>query len=235
MSREHPVTRRAGSAAALLGAAAGSAEILVGTAPWLGNKNDPTTLGIVTVLLALVIGAASLGWRRATTTPRVLAVATAMLVPALLGLTTAGPAWLPAGAAATLAGIAALGHSGGRRTVRDALSAQWSAVLLGFLALIYLSLGIAARGPAGASAIVGALALAGVLPLRRRSRVLAALTLVAGALPFAILTWWSVVAPITAILALALGLPLVLTTVPNARALDPGASAMGTKTEVPVA
>ena len=55
MSRKHPVTRRAGSAAALLGTAAGSAEILVGTAPWLGNKNDPTTLGIVTVLLLLLL------------------------------------------------------------------------------------------------------------------------------------------------------------------------------------
>lgn len=234
MSHEHPVTSRAGFVAALLGAAAGSAEILVGTAPWLGSKNDPTTLGIVTVLLALVIGAAALASGRAATTPRLLAVATAMLVPALLGLTTVGAAWLPAGAAAALAGIAALRRTGGLLQVRDALSAQWPAILLGGLALIYLAIGIIARGQAGASAILAALAVAGVLPLRRRSRLLAAASLVTGVLPVTILTWWSVVAPLTAVLSLVLGLPLVLTTVPSARGVDGGLE-MPVETDAPVA
>lgn len=56
MNREHPTIRRAGLGAALLGTSAGVAQILVGTAPWLGDKNEPTTLGFVTILLAVTVG-----------------------------------------------------------------------------------------------------------------------------------------------------------------------------------
>jgi hypothetical protein len=214
MNREHPIIARAGFGAALLGVAAGIAEVVVGTAPWLGNKNDPTTLGFVTVLLALVIGAAGLGFRWATTPLRALAVVTAMLVPALLGVTTAGAAWLPAGAVAVLGGLAALRHGVDLRSTPGALSEQWPALLLGFLALIYLALGIIARGVTGVLAVSGSLAIAAALLLRHRSRMVAVLMLLAGALPFAVVAWWSVLPPLTATLTLAVGLPLLLTSVP---------------------
>lgn len=210
MNRGQPLVGRAGLVAAVLGTAAGTAEVLVGTAPWLGDKNDPTTLGLVTVLLALVVGAAALGWRRATTTPRALAVAAAMLVPALLGVTTAGAAWVPAGAAAVVGGVAALRHGVRPSSLRPALTAQWPSILLGALALLYLALGIAARGLPGALALVGALAVGAALLVRHRSRAVAAGVLVAGTLPWAVLDWWSVVPPVTAVLALGVGLPLVL-------------------------
>lgn len=220
MNRESPIVVRTGLVAALLGAAAGGAEVLVGTASWLGQKNDPTMLGFVTILLAFVIGTAALGWRRATTPLRVVAVATGMLLPALLGLTTAGAAWLPAGAVAVVGGIAAMHQGGDVRSTPRALSEQWPAVLVGGLALIYLALGITARGLIGVSAVAGSLAIAGALMTRHRSRSVAALVLVIGTLPFGVLAWWSVVPPLTAILALAVGLPLVVGSRPHARIVD---------------
>lgn len=215
MSRAHPIIVRAGFGAALLGTAAGVAEIVVGSAPYLGNKNDPTTLGVVTILLALIIGAAGLALRWATTTLQALAVATAMLVPALLGMTTAGAAWLPAGVVASMGGIAAVRYGVELRSVRRDLNRQWPTILLAllaliYLALIYLALGITARGLVGACAVFGSVAIAGVLTLRHRSATLAARVLVAGVVPFGVVAWSSVVAPLTAILTLVVGLRLIL-------------------------
>lgn len=229
MSPGHPLVGRAGLVAALLGTAAGTAEVLVGTAPWLGDKNDPTTLGLVTVLLALVVGAAALGWRRAVTTPRALAVAAAMLVPALLGLTTAGAAWVPAAAAAVVGGAAALHHGVRPSSLRPSLRAQWPSILLGSLALVYVALGIASRGLPGVLALVGALAVGGTLVLRHRSPALAAAVLVAGTVPWAVLDWWSIVPPATTVLALAVGLPLVL----RRPAAPPGPAVAGRRLVAP--
>lgn len=210
MTHRDQIIARSGLGAALLGTAAGFTEVVVGTAPWLGNKNEPTTLGLVTVLLAFVIGAAGWAWRWATTTPRALAVAAAMLAPALLGVTTAGAAWLPAGAAAVLGGIAALRYGVQPHLVRPALSERWPSILLGCLALIYLTLGITAGGLTGVLAIAGSIAIGAALSLRHRFRATAASVLIVGALPFGVVAWWSIAPPLSAVLVLVVGLPLVL-------------------------
>ncbi len=44
----------------------------------------------------------------------------------------------------------------------------------------------------------------------RRSPALGAVLLAAGTMPFALVTWWSLIAPAAALLALAIGLPLML-------------------------
>ena len=196
MNQANPTIARAGFGGALLGTAAGLAEIFVGTSPWLGNKNDPTTLGLVTVLLALVIGAAGWASTRATTTPRALAVATAMLLPALLGITTAGAAWLPAAAIGVLGGVGALRHSAQLGSIPHALSEHWPTILLGCLALIYIALGVAANGFTGVLAVLGGLAILAAPTLCSTSRTAAAVMLLAGAVPFAAVAWWSVVPPL---------------------------------------
>ena len=227
MNQANPIIARAGFGAALLGTAVGLAEILIGTSTWLGNKNDPTTLGVVTVLLALVIGAAGWASSRATTTPRALAVATAMLLPALLGITTAGAAWLPVAAIGIVGGVGALRHSVRLGSIPHALSEQWPSILLGCLALIYISLGVAARGFAGVLGVFGGLAILAAPTLCPRSRTVAVAMLLAGAVPFAAVAWWGVVPPMTATLILLVGLPLVLSprsprvSNPNAGATPP--------------
>jgi hypothetical protein len=205
----------AGFGAAPLGTAAGAAEVVVGTSPWLGNKNDPTTLGSVTVFLALAVAAAGWAWRWATTTLRAVAVATGMLVPALLGTTTAGVAWLPAGVVAALGGVGALRHGAILGSIQHAVREQWSAILLGCLALIHVALGVIAGGGTGVLAVSGGLAVVAAMPLHRRSRTAATVVLGAGTLPFGAVAWWSVAAPLTGTLILVIGLPLVLSKVLN--------------------
>jgi hypothetical protein len=210
MNPASPIIARAGFGAAVLGTAAGLAEILIGTSPWLGNKNDPTTLGLITVLLAFVIGAAGWASSRATTTPRALAVAASMLLPALLGITTAGSGWLPAAAIGIVGGAGALRHSAQLGSIPHALGEQWPTILLGCLALIYIALGVAARGFTGVLAVLGGLAVLTAPTLCSTSRTAAAVMLLAGSIPFAAVAWWSVVPPMTATLILLVGLPLVL-------------------------
>lgn len=90
-----------------------------------------------------------------------------------------------------------------------ALSRRWAELLVSVLAGIYLFLGLAARGPLGLSAVLGAGAMGAGLWQAPRSRPLATALLVAGTVPFAVAAWWSVAAPLAGTLALAIGVPHV--------------------------
>jgi hypothetical protein len=133
-----------------------------------------------------------------------------MLLPALLGITTAGAAWFPAAAIGVAGGVGALRHSARLGSIPHAMSEQWPLILLGCLALIYIALGIVTRGFAGVLGVFGGLAILAAPTLCPRSRTVAAVMLLAGAVPFAAVAWWSVVPPMTATLILLVGLPLVL-------------------------
>ena len=210
MTRELVIAQRMGFVAGGLGGVAGIAQLLAGTTPWTGNKNDPMTLGVVTLCLAAVLGLTALAATRATTTDRGLAVAATFLLAALLGLTTAGPAWLPAALAGLIAGGLA-GRSAARAgSVGAAIGHNWLPMLLVVLAIVYLALGMTAMGPAGVLGIAGGIAVLGALVVRARSRSLAIALLVVGAVPFAVVTSWSLVTPLTGILLIAIGLPTLL-------------------------
>jgi hypothetical protein len=82
------------------------------------------------------------------------------------------------------------------------------------LAIIYLFLGVTALGVtelgvAGSLGIIGGLTVFAVIVIRHRSRWGATGLLIFGALPFAIFTWWTVVTPLTAVLMLLIGIPLI--------------------------
>jgi hypothetical protein len=200
-----------GSIAALLGVGAGVAEILAGTVTWAGNKNDPTTLGWVTVGLGLVIGAASLSATRPRRPGAQLGAAAILLVCALLGFTTAGSAWIPAAVAAMVAFALVVRRPRPAGAWRAVIRAQWAPALVVVLSLIYLAFGIVARDRVGLLGIAGAVAACIALALHGRShRAAAAAVMVLAAVPFAAATAWSVVTPLTAVLMLAIGLPYVL-------------------------
>jgi len=55
--------------------------------------------------------------------------------------------------------------------------------------------------------VFGAIVIWSAVIAARHSARLARTLLVVGALPFAVLTWWSVVTPLAALLVLAIGLP----------------------------
>ena len=143
--------------------------LATGTTTWTGNKNDPVTLGIVTLILAAFLGLASIATTRATTTDRRLAIASAFLITAMLGLTTAGLVWVPAAVAALAAGGLA-GRSAVRAgSVSAAIVRNWPPTLVVMLAAVYLSLGLTAMGPAGTLGIAGSVAVLGALAMRTRS------------------------------------------------------------------
>lgn len=199
-----------GAIASLLGIAAGAAELVAGTVSWAGNKNDPVILGWVTVGLGLAVGAATVLAARSRGPAAHLAAAATLLVFGLLGLTTAGLAWLPAAVAALVALALVVRRGPGETTWGAVVRAQWTPALVVILAAVYLAFGIVDRGAVGLLGILGAVATVAALAVRRRSRPLAAGVLVVGAVPFAAATAWTLVTPLTAALLLLIGLPFLL-------------------------
>lgn len=195
--------------ATLLGMAAGVAELVVGTSSWIGNKNDPTTLGWVTIGLALGLTAAAAVADRIATADARLAAGLAMVLAALIGLTTAGRVWIPAAIAGATAGAVHVMAAHRRRPIRQLVDNLGPAALLAVLACIYLTFGVVAGGGVGGLGVVGAVAVIVALAIRRRWRLSAAALLIGGAVPFAAVAVWTVVIPLTAVLILAIGLPLV--------------------------
>ena len=75
------------------------------------------------------------------------------------------------------------------------------------VALLYAWVGFASVGVDRAAGLLGAAAILAALAVTDRSRPAAVLLLAGGAVPLAVLTWWSVATPILALLGLLLGWP----------------------------
>ncbi len=196
---------------ASLGVVAGVVQITVGPnmREWVGDKQDTTRLGLATVLLsALALAAATMLWRRPhASAPARLLAAAGLLIPAAICFTTVGRLWFVPGALLVAAGVlVVVGMRGEHREVSHALGRHGFAVLTVLLAAYYVFLGAVALGFAGATGVVGGLLIgAALFAAKRHGARLGAALLVVGALPFAILTWWSVVTPLIAALVLAIG------------------------------
>ncbi len=78
-------------------------------------------------------------------------------------------------------------------------------VALTLCGTLYVALGVTALGAAGAAGILGGLLICSVVPAARHAPRPASAVLVLGAVPFAVATWWSVVTPLLALLALGIG------------------------------
>lgn len=87
----------------------------------------------------------------------------------------------------------------------------WPYALLVALAAIYLAFGVGTGGVGAVAGIGGATAVCISLALRERSRLGAAIVLIVGVTPFAVIASWTAVVPLTALLILAIGLPTVRT------------------------
>lgn len=210
MTTHLTTTYKLGLAAAALSAIAGLIEVVAGSNSWTGDKSEPTTLGILTIVLAAVMATAAYMTARTQTSGSSLAIAAGLAAPALVSFTTAGRFAIPGAALGIVAGGFAIADARQRGSLRHATSHAWPTVLISVLAVIYLAFG-AIAGPIGLLGIAGAAAAIAALMLRHRSRSLAAVVLVVGIAPFAVAAWWSVVIPLTAILLLAIELPQILT------------------------
>ncbi|HEY4844358.1 MAG TPA: hypothetical protein VII89_01565 [Candidatus Dormibacteraeota bacterium] len=77
--------------------------------------------------------------------------------------------------------------------------------LLVILGGLYVYVGVYEIGVARFAGILGGLIIVAATVVGRRSRPIAGSLLLVGTLPLAIATWWSVVTPLVAVLALLLG------------------------------
>jgi hypothetical protein len=196
---------------ASLGIVAGLAELTLGPhiRSWVGNKQDTTRLGLATIALSAIALLAAVAWlRRSQASPGArLLVVVGLIVPGVICFTTVGRAWFVPGALLVVAAaMAAYDLRDDAREVVDTICRNWLAALTVVLGAFYLFLGATALGVAGMLGIVGGSMILAVVTLTSRIPArFASPVLVAAALPFAVLTWWSIVTPVLAILAVAIG------------------------------
>jgi len=127
-----------------------------------------------------------------------------------------GPLLLGAAGLAVVAGPAG--------DVAAAVRRDWLRVLVSVLGGYYLVLAGGTSGTRAALGALGGFAVFAAPWVARRSPRWALVLLVCGALPFAVATWWSVVTPVVAILAIGLGVPVLAASRSHprtARLIDP--------------
>lgn len=77
------------------------------------------------------------------------------------------------------------------------------------VAALYLYVGIGSHGATRTLALAGTFLILIALATATRSPRVARALLVIGALPVAVVSWWSIVTPILGVLAIAIGLPAI--------------------------
>jgi len=217
LERHAKMDRLAGRLAALgatLGVLVGVVDVAVGPSirGWIGNKLNPTPLGLLTVILSAVALAGAVQWERpgGRDGDRRLATALAFLIPAGICFTTIGRLWYLPGVLLLGAAVLVIGASTRDELTHAINPHHWLTGLTALLGGYYLFLGGDALPKAtGVLGILGALAIWAALIATHRSHRLKLTLLVAGTLPFAIATWWSVVTPLIAVLLLSVGPPAI--------------------------
>jgi hypothetical protein len=206
-----PVGAYLATVGASLGIVAGLAELTLGPhiRSWVGSKQDTTRLGLATITLSAIALVAAVTWlqRRETSPGTRLLIVVGLIVPGVICFTTVGRAWYLPGALLVVATATAASElREDTRGVVETISRHWLAALTVVLGAFYIFLGATALGIAGMLGIGGGITILGIVALSSRipTRV-ALLVLVAAALPFAVLTWWSIVTPLLAIVMVAIG------------------------------
>jgi hypothetical protein len=164
---------------------------------------------VATITLSAIALFAGLTWlRRRDASPATrLLIVVGLIVPGVICFTTVGRAWyLPGGLLVVAAAMAASELREDAREVLDTISRWWLAALTVVLGAFFIFLGVTALGVPGVLGIVGGVTILTVVATSSRiPSGVASLILVAAALPFAVVTWWSIVTPLLAIATIAIG------------------------------
>lgn len=202
-----------GLAGAILGMLAGLVQVTVGTRipEWTGAKDDSVALGALTFVLS-AIAALAASWLRAheqLTAQRRVAVVVAFIVPAVLCFTTVGRLWYLPGAL-LLAACASMPAAGNSRDLLAVVRRNWTRGLVSLLGAFVVLMAVSAAPALTLSVGVGGgLAVMAAPWLDLRTNPVIVVAMLMAALPFAILTWWSIASPLVAGLALTIGLTTV--------------------------
>jgi hypothetical protein len=195
-----------------LGIAAGIIQAVAGSRipAWAGGKASPVPLGLLTIVLSAVALACGLGLLAKRASPgRCAALAAGLVIPAGICFTTVGMLWYLPGTlllAATVIAVLAGPPAGVVAAVRH----NWLRVLVSVLGGYEILLAPGAGAATAVLGLTGGLVVIAAPWAGRRSPALGAVLLAVGTMPFALVMWWSLIAPAAALLALAIGLPLML-------------------------
>jgi hypothetical protein len=196
-----------GITGSVIGVIAGTVQALVGAQipAWTGAKQEPVSLGLLTIALSLVAGYAA--HRQAqpnTTVTSRVAYAAALLIPGLLCFTTVGRLWFLPGPLLLAAALFSL----------DSIRHTWTLISRNWLRCMFVLLGAAellmAAGTAPdllAVGAVGGIALIAAATAAR-SRTSLVTLMVLGTVPFTALAWTAVIPVLLLLVVAALAVPL---------------------------
>lgn len=194
-----------------LGMAAGLSQAVAGRhlGSWAGDKADPVALGLLTIALSAVAVAAALVLNAGsiTTGGRRAAVVAGLAVPGLLCLSTVGRLWWIPTTLLLLAAVLVIAAA--PAAIARAIADAWLAVLTTVLGACFVLVAASAGPVLLVFGVASGLAVAVSPWIAHRSRRVALLALVLGAVPFAAVTWWTLLTPVIAVLALVAGLAAI--------------------------
>jgi hypothetical protein len=226
-SQHLSVAGRLAAIGGVLGIAAGVAQTTIGShiPDWSGNKGQPVALGLLTIVLsASALGAALT--LRASAVPRVetlTAITLWLATVAVVCSTTVGRLWAIPGVL-LLAAAGVMLAACGVQSFRSVVAWNWLSGLLGLLGAFELLMAVSAAPAATiATGLIAGSALIAAALLARPGRRMLVAVLLAATVPFAALTWWTIVTPLLTLVALAIGFA----------ATSHSANATGTRTARP--
>ena len=203
------VSGRLGTIGATFGIAAGIAQASIGSRilAWTGNKAHPFALGLLTIGLSVSVLVAARTLRTAPP-PRnetLTAITLWFAVVAFVCSTTVGKLW-------AISGVLVLAAAGvtlmacGWHHFRNAVANNWLRGLLFTLGAFELVMAVSAAPSmtVAAGLVAGGVVIAAAF-LTKRGRKTTVSLLVMASLPFAILTWWTVVTPMLTTVAFVIG------------------------------
>jgi len=203
------IAGRLGALGAMVGIAAGITQAAIGSRipNWTGNKAHPVALGLLTVALSISAFVAARTLRTAPP-PRnetLTAITLWFAVVAFVCSTTVGRLWaIPGVLVLTAAGVTLTAF--GWHHFLSVVAKNWLRGLLGILGALELMMAVSAAPTitVAAGLVAGGALIAAAIQTKpgRQTRVS---LLVAASLPFAILTWWTIVTPLLTVVAFVIG------------------------------
>ena len=203
------IAGRLGAIGAMVGVAAGITQATIGSRipNWSGNKAHPVALGLLTVALSVsaLVAARTLRTAPPPGNETLTAITLWFAVVAFVCSTTVGRLWaIPGVLVLAAAGVTLMAF--GWHHFLSVVAKNWLRGLLGILGALELLMAVsAAHAITVAAGLVAGGALIAAAVLTKPGRQTTVSLLVAASLPFAILTWWTIVTPLLTIVAFVIG------------------------------
>lgn len=200
---------RLGVIGAMVGIAAGITQATIGSRipNWTGNKDHPVALGLLTVALSVsaLVAARMLRSAPPPGNEMLTAITLWFAVVAFVCSTTVGRLWaIPGVLVLASAGVTLVAF--GWHDFLSVVAKNWLRGLLGILGALEVLMAVSAASMiAFAAGLVGGGALIAASALPKPGKQTTVSLLVAASLPFAILTWWTIVTPLLTVVAFVIG------------------------------